>query len=316
MSVLPGPKQDTASNWVTRFAPSPTGYLHLGHVASLIYVRTLAKKLNAQVILRMEDHDRGRCRPEFEKATFEDLAWLGCTFSNHDFVYDVPSLFRQSDNLAAYESAINALNQAGLIYGCKCSRQDIIKRTGDLAGDELRYDGHCRDLGVNLGGPDVGIRLRVHDQSENFIDANIGPQSQRPLEQCGDLLLRERHNNYTYNFAVVVDDLRHGVNLIIRGKDVLHATGRQIYLARLLGQNTVPAYFHHDLIVDSTGAKLSKRTFAAAIAKRRAAGDSAAEIIGDAAHAMGFITNPRALSWDELDCFIDSSVLQKESRNG
>ncbi len=301
MSDPQHPNLNSLGHWVTRFAPSPTGYLHLGHVASLIYVRTIAKKLDADVILRMEDHDRGRCRPEFERATFDDLTWLGCTFTNNDFVYGVSSSYRQSDNLQAYDSAIKALNESGLVYGCKCSRQDIIKRTGDLTGDELRYDGHCRNLGVPIDQAGVGIRLRMQDQSETFVDAHLGLQSQHPITQCGDLLLRERHNNYTYNFAVVVDDLRHGVNLVIRGNDVLHATARQIYLARLLGQSKPPVYFHHGLIVDASGVKLSKRTFADAIAKRRAAGESAAKILGEAAHAIGFIEQPRATSWDELD---------------
>ncbi|MEN9834764.1 MAG: hypothetical protein RL011_957 [Pseudomonadota bacterium] len=300
--------------WITRFAPSPTGYLHLGHVASLIFVNSVAKALKAKVILRMEDHDQGRCRPAFERTTFEDLDWLGYRFDNPDFNHQMPSSYRQSDNIDEYARALAELSKAGLVYGCNCSRQAIIKRTGESSSEELRYDGHCRDLGLPLDDPNLGLRVRFSDSSETFIDANLGPQSQVPINQCGDLLLRDRHNNYTYNFAVVVDDLRHGVNLVVRGSDVLHATGRQIYLARLLGQKNHATYYHHRLLVDASGAKLSKRTFADAIAKRRANGEHPAQILGEAAYAAQLISEPHQTSWDELaDSFTLPDALKEYS---
>lgn len=302
--------------WVTRFAPSPTGYLHLGHVASLIFVSGVAKALQARVILRMEDHDRGRCRPEFELATFEDLAWLGYRFDNPEFNHQEPSSYRQSDNLDVYADALRQLDSKGLLYGCRCSRLAITKRTGQEGGDELRYDGHCRDLGLPYDSPDTGVRLRLSDKHEPFVDANVGQQSHLPIQQCGDLLLRDRHNYYTYNFAVVVDDLRQGVNLVVRGNDVLHATGRQMYLARLLGQRVSTTYFHHGLVVDQAGAKLSKRTFAAAIARRRGAEEAPGQILGDAAFAMGLISSPRSITWDELNTLVAVPNLLKERSHG
>ncbi|MBM4251731.1 MAG: hypothetical protein FJ146_07150 [Deltaproteobacteria bacterium] len=316
MNTQAEPHTQPHQTWVTRFAPSPTGFLHLGHVASLIFVSGVAKALQARVILRMEDHDRGRCRPEFELATFEDLAWLGYRFDNQEFNPHDPSPYRQSDNLKVYERALRQLDSSGLIYGCKCSRLAITKRTGQVGGDELHYDGHCRNLGLPYDAPDSGVRLRLNDSREQFFDANLGPQLQFPMQQCGDLLLRDRHGYYTYNFAVVVDDLRQGINLVVRGNDVLHATGRQMYLARHLGQNVSNTYFHHRLLVDAAGAKLSKRTFAAAIAKRRSAGEEPGQLLGDAAFAMGLITTPRSITWDELNTLIVFPHLLKEHRHG
>jgi len=256
---------------VTRFAPSPTGYLHLGHVAHACEVWRLAGELGAKVLLRIEDHDRGRCRPEYEAAILEDLAWLG-------FRWDGP-IHRQSEREELYRTHLERLRDAGLIYACDCSRKQILARTGDSGAGELRYDNHCRERELPLRDG-VGWRVRLPDKSISFTDNRLGPQQQHPQRQCGDLLIRDRDSNWTYQFCVVVDDCEQGVNLIVRGEDLLASTGRQILLAEMLGRNEVPRYHHHGLLMDETRSqKLSKRDAAHAIREDRCAGLTAIDLL-------------------------------------
>lgn len=263
-SELPG-------TWVTRFAPSPTGYLHLGHVAHAIEVWRLAGELGAKVILRIEDHDRGRCRAEYEAAILEDLAWLG-------FRWDGP-IQRQSEREDRYRAHLTRLRDAGLVYACDCSRRQILARTGASDSGELRYDNHCRERALPLRDG-VGWRVCLPDERVAFTDIRLGPQIHYPLEQCGDVLIRDRDSNWTYQFCVVVDDWEQGVNLVVRGEDLLASTGRQILLAELLGRSDMPRFHHHGLLMDEgTGQKLSKRDAAHAIREDRLNGMDASEIL-------------------------------------
>lgn len=273
----------------TRFAPSPTGYLHLGHVVNALYVWKIARALQGKVILRLENHDLTRCKPEFEAALLEDLEWLG-------FVPDegMPAEFRagacdyrQSDCNAHYRLALEQLQVQGLVYACDCSRKRILARTQQADLDELRYDGHCSGLGLK-DGPGMTLRLRVPDKVVEFEDAILGRQIQRPCQEIGDFAIRDNHGHWTYQFAVVVDDMRHHINLIIRGMDILTSTGRQIILADMLGQANRPIYLHHPLLVDANGRKLSKRDFAADIHQRKKAGESAQSVLFEAMRLARF----------------------------
>lgn len=268
---------------ITRFAPSPTGHLHLGHVVNAILVWERAREAAGIVRLRIEDHDRQRCRPEFERSILDDLDWLG-------FVPDVPSTDafragpcdgRQSDHPERYQSALARLSEAGLVYGCDCSRADIARRAavsrppapdpdspkGDI---ELRYDGFCRRRGLTPGAG-VGARVRIDRGVEAFDDAALGVQRQEPAAQCGDLLVRDRAGLWTYQFAVAVDDMAEAITDVIRGRDLLASTGRQIRLARLLGRDAPPRFLHHPLIVEG-GRKLSKARGDTGIGQLRRAG--------------------------------------------
>jgi glutamyl/glutaminyl-tRNA synthetase len=248
---------------VTRFAPAPTGYLHLGHVLNAIHVWEIARASgpDGRVLLRIEDHDRSRCRPEFEAALLEDLAWLGFTADDEPV--------RQSARGAVYERALAGLRDQGLTYACECSRTDIAA---------ARYAGTCRDKQVPES-PGCGIRVRLDATVEWFDDLRLGPQEQRPHQQCGDVLVRDRHGNWTYQFAVAVDDWEQGINLVVRGEDLLDSTGRQIHLARLLGRESPPAFLHHALIMKSATQKLSKSDGDSGVRDLRAAGWSAEAVI-------------------------------------
>jgi glutamyl-Q tRNA(Asp) synthetase len=270
-ALIPNPK-----SLITRFAPAPTGYLHLGHVLNAIYVWGFARASgpDGRVLLRIEDHDRDRSRPEFEAALLEDLDWLG-------FVAD-GELTRQSERGGMYDRALDDLRQRGLTYACECSRADV------GAGP---YPGTCRDK--NLPESEGrGVRVRLEPSVERFDDLRLGPQEQRPAEQCGDVLVRDRHGNWTYQFAVVVDDWMQDVNLVIRGEDLLDSTGRQIQLARLLGREHPPAFLHHELLMKTPTQKLSKSDGDTGVRDLRAKGWSAEQVIDHATKLGALARDP------------------------
>jgi glutamyl-Q tRNA(Asp) synthetase len=256
---------------LTRFAPAPTGYLHLGHVLNALHVWDFARTHDARVLLRIEDHDALRCRPEYERALREDLAWLG-------FVPDEEAP-PQRDRGGEYEAALAPLIARGLVYGCACSRRDIADAAapGTTVTGELVYPGTCRDRGIGLG-PDVGWRVRMEPGVETFVDRWCGPQSQDPSRQCGDVLIRDRLGHWTYQWAVSVDDYLQGVTDVIRGVDLLPSTGRQMRLARLAGRPTPASFGHHALIMKSASQKLSKSDGDTGVRDLRAAGWDAARV--------------------------------------
>ena len=229
------------------------------------------------MLLRIEDHDRERCRPEYETALLDDLDWLG-------FVPDIypTDLFRagrcesrQSDRGAIYDDMASRLQAAGLLYACRCTRKVLGPGSGVLGPEsggpgpgsgvpgpgsdapEARYPGTCRDLALPLEG-DVGWRVRMPDETVTFTDQWCGPQTQTPANQCGDLLIRDRRGNWSYQLVAAVDDFLQGITHVIRGVDLLASTGRQMLLARLLGRPAPANFAHHGLIMKSATQKLSK----------------------------------------------------------
>jgi len=250
------------SDVVTRFAPAPTGFLHLGHVRNARYVWDFARAHAGRVLLRIEDHDRQRCRPEYEAAILEDLAWL-------DFVPDqiVP---RQSERDAAYREVLGRLIARGLVYGCTCTRAEL-QGAGLREQAGLRLHCTCRTRGIALAD-DVNWRVRIDPGAEHFTDLICGPQAQDPAAQCGDLVIRDRLGNWTYQWAATIDDYLQGVTHVIRGEDLLDSTGRQIRLARLAGRETPATFMHHPLIMKSPTQKLSKSDGDTSIRALRAAG--------------------------------------------
>jgi glutamyl-tRNA synthetase/glutamyl-Q tRNA(Asp) synthetase len=323
-------RQAAARVTVSRFAPAPTGYLHLGHVLNAIYVWGVTRAAGGRVLLRIEDHDRQRSRTEFENAILEDLAWLG-------FVADGPArrsaptddtdgpahrpaptgerdgsaptaveadlrvhLVRQSDRGSIYDKALARLRDAGLVYACQCSRAAIGEaQTVHGTAAEQRYPGTCAEKHL-AEGPGLGVRVRLPDTIEHFGDLRHGPQTQRPSEQCGDLLVKDRDGNWTYQFAATVDDHVQGVTLVIRGDDLLASTGRQQLLARMLGRQVPPRFLHHALLMKSPTQKISKSDGDTGVRDLRARGWTAADVIGEAACRGGLTPEPRPLEAVEV----------------
>lgn len=271
---------------VFRFAPSPNGRLHLGHAASALLNARLAAKAGGRFLLRIEDIDVTRCRPEFEAAIEEDLAWLGLDWER--------PVLRQSSRFACYAESLDALGPQGLLYACFCSRRQIVADSAGLGKDPdgaPLYAGRCRELpsrevaARQAAGEPYALRLRMDEAVER-----IGPLSWREgwpdaaLEQVkalparwGDVVLRRKEFPASYHLAVVIDDAAQHVTHVVRGRDLFEATAVHRLLQALLGLPE-PCYLHHELIRDAEGAKLSKSLGSRSLADLRAAGMTPGEV--------------------------------------
>jgi glutamyl-Q tRNA(Asp) synthetase len=265
---------------VTRFAPSPTGYLHLGHAHSALTGWHRARAESGRFLLRIEDIDPARCRPEFEAAILEDLEWLGLD-------WDGP-VRRQSEHPDDYRGALERLRALGLIYPCFCSRKDIAAAVNAPHGPEGPvYPGTCRNLSAALvaerqaRGDPYALRLDVAKALSAigplaFEDEREGAVAVHP-ESLGDVVLARRDAPASYHLCVTVDDHLQGVTLVTRGVDLFHATHIHRLLQAVLDLN-VPTYAHHLLLTNAAGERLSKRDGAAGLRMLRRAGRSAAEV--------------------------------------
>ncbi|HWA03663.1 MAG TPA: tRNA glutamyl-Q(34) synthetase GluQRS [Rhizomicrobium sp.] len=271
---------------VTRFAPSPTGYLHLGHAFAALTAHAAGERF----LLRLEDIDRARCRPEFEDAICEDLAWLGLVWAG--------PVLRQSERTPAYRDAIRRLSEMGLVYPCFCSRKDIaaeIARAGAAphGADGPPYPGICRGLSGEerrrrmSSGEAFALRLDAGRAAEragvlSFEERGRGPSGEQGTiavdpALLGDVVLARKEMPAAYHLAVVVDDAFQGVSLVTRGNDLFAATHVQRLLQALLNL-PVPVYAHHRLILDGEGRKFSKRDSAVTLRDLRTRGITPAEI--------------------------------------
>lgn len=270
---------------VTRFAPSPNGPLHLGHAFSALFAYEAAKRAGGRFLLRIEDIDLGRCRPEFEAAILADLAWLGLDWER--------PVRRQSEHFDDYAAALERLDELGVLYPCFCTRQEIaaeIARSPSAPhGPEgPLYPGSCRGLARaearrrRGAGDAFALRLDVARARAlvggdlTWRDDEAGPVEARP-ERLGDVVLARKEVPTSYHLAVTVDDALQGVTLVTRGLDLFHATDVHRLLQALLGY-PVPRYRHHRLIADAAGRRFAKRDRAASLAGLREAGLSPAEL--------------------------------------
>lgn len=257
----------------------------------------MARAFGGRVLLRIEDHDRVRCRPEHERGILEDLDWLGLE-PDPEPSGGAPYV-RQSDREALYRAALERLGAAGLVYVCDCSRRTIQARAPIAPGGEIRYPGTCRDRALPESAAPMR-RIRLGGEAVEFEDLRLGRRRQVPAAQCGDLLARDRDGHWTYQFAVVVDDLEQGVDVVVRGEDLLESTGRQILLGESLGRARPPRFLHHPLLRHPDGAKLSKSNRDTGLADLRAAGWSAGGALGEAACRAGLLPASRELRAADL----------------
>jgi glutamyl-Q tRNA(Asp) synthetase len=282
---------------LTRFAPAPTGFLHLGHLANALYTWGIARATGGRVALRVEDHDRQRSRPAYETALLEDLERLGLE-PDEPSIADLrrgPSPWRQSDSEAVYEAALAGLRARALVYACDCARSTFAawRERHGRAWHGPGCPGGCRARELPDDGV-TGLRLAVGEGTERWDDLLAGPQTGEPAS-AGDLLVRDRVGNWTYAFCVVVDDLRHGIDLVIRGRDLLEATPVQLRLAWLMGRSTPPRFLHHPLVRLASGRKLSKADGDASVRSMLDAGRTPADLLGRAARLCGLVADERPL---------------------
>ena len=274
-----------ADQIVTRFAPSPTGYLHLGHAHSALDGWRRAVESGGRFILRLEDIDAGRSKPEFEEAIYEDLAWLG-------LAWELP-VRRQSDHMNDYAAALAKLDFAGMIYPCFCTRGEIKAEIGRMGGAPhpgeggAIYPGTCRHLTGEeraeklAAGTEHALRLdmeraihkvgalRWHDGGRGDMAVDAG--------RHGDVVLARKDISSSYHLAVTIDDALQGITLVTRGDDLVSFTDIHRVLQALLGLK-VPLYHHHKLLTDNEGRRLAKRDQSITLRAFRAAGRSAEEV--------------------------------------
>ncbi len=264
---------------VTRFAPTPSGYLHLGHAYAALVAWESARAAGGRFLLRIEDIDRARCRPEFEQGILEDLRWLGLDWDGEPV--------RQSERMALYDQALDRLDRLGVLYPCFCTRRRIraeIAHAGQAPhgpAGEAAYPGICRSLSpaerrlrIAAGEP-FALRLDVaralaQTGPLGWDDLRAGRIEARP-DMLGDVVLARKDVPSSYHLAVTVDDGLQGVTLVTRGEDLFHATHVHRLLQALLGLAT-PRYYHHNLIANSTGLRLAKRNRAVTLRTVRQSG--------------------------------------------
>ncbi len=284
--------------FATRFAPSPTGPLHLGHAFSALLAHDMASARDGVFLLRIEDIDRTRARPEWEALIFEDLRWLGLDWPE--------PVMRQSQRLTAYRDALGTLWRSGLVYPCGCNRKDILSAASapndgepTTGPDGIVYPGTCRPAPGTARpvNPPEGVSLRLDMEAAldrlgrsggalAFEETGPGPLGERgsididpdaAIHAIGDVVLARRDLGTSYHLAVVVDDAAQAITDVVRGQDLFEATRIHIILQRLLGLPT-PRYHHHRLIRDEAGRRLAKRDDARAIRTYREDGASPADI--------------------------------------
>jgi glutamyl-tRNA synthetase len=311
-----------------RYAPSPTGPIHLGNARSALVAWLSVRRRGGVFIWREEDLDPPRVVPGMAAAQRADLAWLGLDWDEGPDVGGGAGPYRQSERSAFYEAALAELAGAGRLFPCRRSRRDLAAASSAPHGPDEQppYPAALRPRHLDPGwyealrrlpsaipaGPagtrnpsdasnaadpakfaDAALRFRVEEGEVRFADRLQGEQVERVDRTVGDFVLKRRDGLYAYQLAVVVDDLRMGIDEVVRGADLLASTARQIALCEALG-GTPPAYAHVPLVLDAQGGKLSKRDAAADIASLRAGGAAAEQVVGYLAWSLGLLAAPAA----------------------
>lgn len=267
-----------SGDYVGRVAPTPTGYLHLGHASTFLEAQRRAVAAGGKLFLRIEDLDEARCKPEFVAAIEEDLAWAGLRWE--------PEVLRQSERLAWFREVLMRLREAGVVYPCSCSRKDVAEaiRAPHVEGREPLYPGTCRDRIFEFEREAdvfaINWRFRVPDgEGIVFVDERLGPQRFVAGKDFGDFLVWRKDGFPSYELAVVADDVAQGITEVVRGEDLLASTARQLLLYRALGERS-PRFYHCALILDTAGRRLAKRAGALGLRELRARGVSPEELVG------------------------------------
>ena len=277
---------------VGRFAPSPSGRIHLGNILCCLLAWLSVRQKGGRVLLRIEDLDTARCPRRYSEQMLEDLHWLGLDWDEGPEVSGPQEPYYQSERTEFYEAALQKLQEQGLVYPCFCTRAELHAASAPHREDgQVLYAGTCRHLTAEqiaekrcVRAP--ALRLQVPDDLWGFTDGHMGDYGENLARDCGDFLLRRSDGMFAYQLAVVLDDAAMGVTEVVRGADLLDSTPRQLYLYHLLGLKP-PAFIHFPLLLTADGRRLSKRNADAGLDDLRPR-FSPEEILGKLAYLAGF----------------------------
>ena len=302
-----------ADNYIatTRLAPSPTGAMHIGNARTFLVNELLARKHNWRMLMRVEDLDSPRTKPGAIEQMFDELSWLGFTWTG-DILY-------QSQRAELYRNALEVLIRKGQAYPCICSRKDIIS-AASAPHDSDRvppYADTCRqrfntlEEAENFSDRPVAWRVKVPDEIITFTDQFAGVCSVNLRDTCGDFVIFRNEGIASYQLAVILDDAESDVNVIVRGDDLIESTARQILLRRLLEIEGPVTYYHMPLVVGTDGLRLAKRHGDTRLSYYRSLGASAEKVLGMIAHISGLTPKPRETTLEELYDIFDINLFPR-----
>ena len=275
-----------------RFAPSPSGRIHLGNILCCLLAWLSARRQGGRIVLRIEDLDTARCPRRYADRMVEDLRWLGLTWDEGPEAGGPNGPYYQSERTALYQAALEKLEEKGLVYPCFCTRAELHAASAPHREDgQTVYPGTCRSLTPEQAAERArrrapALRLRVPEEDWGVEDGHMGGYRENLARDCGDFLLRRSDGLFAYQLAVVVDDAAMGVTQVVRGADLLPSTPRQLYLYHLLGLE-VPRFYHFPLLLAPDGRRLSKRDADAGLDDLRPR-MTAETLLGKLAYLAGF----------------------------
>lgn len=304
----PSPLCGAGRSWETvgRYAPSPTGPLHLGNLLSALLAWLQARLAGGRFILRMEDLDQPRVRAGSASRILADLRWLGLDWDEGPDVGGPNAPYDQSKRNEYYQAALDWLRESGAVFACYCSRKDIAAAVSAPHGRQAVYPGTCRPPAGSVASAVAASkkkrpswRYRVDERKVAFEDPVLGLHSQNLAVDVGDFVVRRADGLFAYQLAVVVDDALMGITDVVRGSDLLDSTPRQIELLRALGL-APPRYWHTPLMVDREGRRLAKRDGSDSLEELRRAGATPEEVVGLLAGSLGWVKRGEAITARDL----------------
>lgn len=299
------------TQYIGRYAPSPTGRLHLGNLRTALLAWLHARLHKGQWLLRFDDLDTPRLVAGSDDLIKADLLSLGLDWDGEPYY--------QSHNLDDYQAALDSLQKQGLTYPCYCSRKDIQQAVSAPHGKTAIYPGTCRDLSsaeqvTRAEQKNPAIRLRVSDVEIDFMDGILGSQQQMLVTECGDFVIKRADGLFAYQLAIVLDDIKHHVTDVVRGADLLDSTARQIYLFNLFAAEASaenPTFWHMPLLTDAQGRRMAKRDDSDSLAEWQAAGKTPEQLIAQFANELGLLDKSvQAISAQDLLASLDATTFE------
>lgn len=291
-----------------RYAPSPTGPLHLGNIRTALIAWLQARLSGAGFVMRMEDLDENRALEGCDQEIYENLHWLGLDWDEGPEVGGPCGPYTQSERKEFYQAALDYLEEGEQVFRCYCSRKDIREASSAPHKREIIYPGTCRELSredeaeVQKQKPDrkPSYRIRADDDIIEFEDQIAGAFAQHLAHEVGDFVLRRTDEFFAYQLAVVVDDYLMGITDVVRGEDLLDSTARQIWLYRKLGCPEIPDFWHVPLMTDEEGNRMSKRDGSLSLAQLRKEGATPEQVVGRLAASVGWVEEGTEISASAL----------------